>query len=136
MHIPVLAAGLLCGPMCGIAVGVLSPLLSALITGMPPMAKLPFMVIELIAYGLVSGLCAKKRLNIYLSLIVTQVAGRLAYALALLCGMYVLHLNVPPVTAVWTAVVAGVPGIVVQLLLIPPMVLLLRRTGDFYGRIS
>ncbi len=53
-------AGLLLGPAYGAAVGVLSPLLSALLTGMPPLTRLPFMVLELLVYGLVSGLCAKK----------------------------------------------------------------------------
>ena len=65
MHIPVLMAGLLLGPAYGTAVGVVTPLLSFLISGMPPLAKLPFMVIELAAYGFASGLscCRRRHLN-------------------------------------------------------------------------
>ena len=59
MHIPVLLAGLVCGPVFGLACGVLTPTLSSLITGMPPMAYLPSMLCELAIYGLVSGLVTK-----------------------------------------------------------------------------
>ena len=98
-------AGLLLGPAYGAAVGVLSPLLSALLTGMPPLTRLPFMVLELLVYGLVSGLCAKKLfirlaayrklgpwLRDYASLLAAQTAGLLAYAISLLIAGNLLHL--------------------------------------------
>ena len=47
MHIPVLLCGLICGWPFGLACGLIGPLLSNLFTGMPPMAALPAMLVEL-----------------------------------------------------------------------------------------
>ncbi|HHU82346.1 MAG TPA: ECF transporter S component, partial [Firmicutes bacterium] len=53
MHIPVLLSGLICGWSFGLLCGLAGPLLSTLITGMPPVAYLPPMLVELAVYGLV-----------------------------------------------------------------------------------
>ena len=44
MHIPVLFAGFILGPLYGALIGVLLPIISAILTGMPPAARLPFMI--------------------------------------------------------------------------------------------
>ncbi|WP_312642086.1 ECF transporter S component [Hydrogenoanaerobacterium sp.] len=132
MHIPVLIAGLLCGPASGALVGALSPVLSSLLTGMPPMAKLPFMFCELIAYGFFAGLFTRRKWNVYFAMISSQVAGRVVYALALLAAAYLFRLDVPAVSSVAAAVVTGLPGIAIQLVLVPPVVLALRKAGKFY----
>ena len=62
MHIPVILAGMLIGPVWGLGVAVIVPILSSLITGMPPVPMLYFMLFELAAYAVVSGLLAKKGL--------------------------------------------------------------------------
>lgn len=131
MHIPVLLAGLLLGPYFGAVVGVLSPVISFLTMGMPPAARLPFMLLELCAYGLLSGLFYKKRVPLYLSLILAQIGGRAVYALSLLAASSLLELNAPPVLTAWTAVVTGIPGIAVQLIFIPPIVVLLKKVIHF-----
>ncbi len=131
MHIPVLIAGLLLGPLPGGIIGILTPLLSFAATGMPPAAKLPFMLFELAAYGIVSGLLSG-RCNLYLALLIAQAAGRLVNALCLLAAMRLFHLNVPPVISVWTAIVTGIPGIVIQLVLIPPTILFIRKAGHLH----
>ena len=56
MHIPVLLCGLICGWQYGLVCGLLGPLLSSLLTQMPPMAILPSMMAELAVYGAVTGL--------------------------------------------------------------------------------
>ena len=56
MHIPVILAGMLIGPVWGLGVAVIVPILSSLITGMPPVPMLYFMLFELAAYAVVSGL--------------------------------------------------------------------------------
>lgn len=127
MHIPVFLAGLLLGPFYGGAVGVITPLISTFITSMPPFAKLPFMVVELLTYGVVSGLLRSKRINIYISLVIAQITGRIANALALVCATYIFHLNVPAAVTVGTSALTGIPGLVVQLILIPAIVLILER---------
>ena len=127
MHLPVFIAGLLLGPFYGCAIGIITPLISVFVTGMPPAGKLPFMLIELLTYGLVSGLLRSRKINLYVSLILAQIAGRVANALALVFATYVLQLNVPAVITVGTAVVTGIPGLILQLVLVPAVVILIER---------
>lgn len=131
MHIPVLLAGFLLGPYFGFFVGLITPIISFFLTGMPPSARLPFMLIELMAYGLLSGLFYQRKWNIYVSLIAAQVCGRLVYAASLLIAAHLIHLDVAPVIAVWTTATTGLPGIVIQIILIPPLVALLKKVTVF-----
>lgn len=131
MHIPVLLCGLLCGPAYGLACGLLAPLLSSLITGMPPVAYLPSMLCELAVYGFVAGLLIclvrtrSQAANVYIALIGAMLVGRAAYgamnALIFRAGEYSLQ--------IWMAAsfVTALPGIVIQLVLLPLIVLALRK---------
>ena len=131
MHIPVLLCGLVCGPVYGLACGILAPLLSSLITSMPPMAMLPSMICELAVYGLVAGILIrviKTRYNIanlYLSLLGAMLIGRVIYgalnSLIFRAGEYSLQL--------WLtgAFVTALPGIAIQLVLLPVLVLALQK---------
>ena len=56
MHIPVLLCGLICGWPFGLLCGLAGPALSSVITGMPPAATLPSMMIECAIYGCIAGL--------------------------------------------------------------------------------
>ncbi|MEA4939181.1 MAG: ECF transporter S component [Christensenella sp.] len=132
MHIPVLLCGLICGWPYGLACGVLAPLLSSLITGMPPMAFLPSMLCELAVYGFVSGLLmryvktGKLLADLYISLVGAMLLGRLVLGLlnAVLfrAGEYSV--------ALWTtsAFVTALPGIVIQLAVIPVLVFALKKS--------
>lgn len=133
MHIPVLLCGLICGWPYGLACGVLAPLLSSLMTGMPPAAILPGMLCELAVYGLVSGLLLKvihtqhTIVDLYASLLGAMISGRLVAgvlnALIFRAGSYSL--------AMWTTAsfVTALPGIAIQLVLIPLLVMALQRAG-------
>ncbi|MGH8016455.1 MAG: ECF transporter S component, partial [Candidatus Zixiibacteriota bacterium] len=89
MHIPPLLAGFLLGPLSGIIVGVLAPGLSHLLTGMPPAYAVPLMSLELPMYGLVAGMTYDRlRLNIYVSLVLAMIVGRIMFGL----GLFVLGL--------------------------------------------
>jgi len=126
MHIPVLLCGLICGGSFGLLCGLAGPLLSTLITGMPPMAYLPSMLVELAVYGVVCGLMINlvrtKKLytDLYISLIVALIAGRIvagaAKAVIFSAGSYSI--------AAWIAsyFVTSWPGLVIQLALIPAIV--------------
>lgn len=92
------------------------------------MPQAVFMVFELSAYGVCAGLFRKK-CNVYISLILAQVCGRAAYGLILFAAGQLLSVNVPAVYGIWTAFIAGLPGIVIQLILIPLAVRLLERGG-------
>ena len=131
MHIPVLLAGLVCGPILGLIVGLVGPFLSSLITGMPPLGILPVMMIELGTYGLVAGIAIKlvhtHRLSVdlYISLIVAMLAGRVvagaAQAIYFFEGTYLIGMW-------WTSYfVTSLPGLVIQLLLIPSLIIALER---------
>lgn len=133
MHIPVLLAGMLLGPVAGGIAGILSPVLSCLLTGMPKLPMMPFMVLELAAYGGTAGfLYSSKRLNVYISLLGAMAAGRVLNALALMTASYVFHLHVAPVISVLTAVSTGILGIILQLIFIPVIVVACRKVVRRY----
>lgn len=131
MHIPVLLSGLTCGWGYGLACGLLAPALSNLITGMPPAAVLPAMVCELAAYGLISGFSAKfihtgkRTADLYVQLIVSMLIGRAVYgamnALIFRAGAYSMEIFLT------AAFVTALPGILIQLLLLPSLVLALEK---------
>lgn len=122
MHIPVLLAGLLLGPAMGISVGVILPFVSSILLAMPPALRLPFMMVELFTYGFTSGFLMKKTDNVWLSLIIAQICGRIAYGLALVLAIYVIQIPAPALTAFLPGIISGLPGLVVQWLLIPILV--------------
>ena len=133
MHIPVLLCGFLCGPVCGAMVGAIAPLLRSLIFGMPYLYPTAVaMAFELCAYGLFAGLLlrafGKKPVGLYASLIGAMVLGRLVWGAVMFCittasGSTYLF------SAFWAGAVGNaIPGIVLQLVLIPPVVYALLRT--------
>lgn len=141
MHIPVLLSGYLLGPWFGILIGLICPTLSAVTTGMPALGRLPFMMIELALYGFVSGFffqnlgLYRKKGGIYISLVFSLLAGRLGYAAAILIAAALFHIQAGGMTAVVIATATGLPGIIIQMLLIPTMIYTLKRGGmlnEFY----
>jgi len=130
MHIPPLLAGFIVGPGCGLIVGLLAPGLSHALTGMPPTYAVLPMTLELALYGLVAGIAYQRlKLNIYLALLVALIVGRLMFALGLfLLGMF---MDLPYTAAVFLsggrAMVEGLPGIVIQIVLIPVIVAAVSR---------
>jgi len=119
MHLSILLGGIVLGPLCGAFLGISTPVLSAVLTGMPVMLKLPFMIIELVSYGTILGFLANRRINIILKLLVSQILGRVIYGLALMVGVKMLDMSVSPVISIITGIVTGLPGIIVQLILVP-----------------
>ena len=130
MHIPVLLCGLICGWPYGGVCGLLGPLLSSVITAMPPAAMLPSMMVECCVYGLASGLMMKyirtkiAVVDLYISLVTAMALGRIVAGLA---KAWILTPGTPPFAWVTTSLVAGIPGIVIQLVLMPMVVLALTR---------
>ena len=128
MHIPVILCGYFAGGMYGALVGIMCPILSFLFTGMPNAARLPFMICELAIYGLAAGIAYKvlekmnKTMRIYVTLIITMLCGRIAYFFGIVVAVYILGMKELSVGAVIGAVVLGVPGIIIQLVLIPAIV--------------
>ncbi len=133
MHIPVLLAGMLVCPWAGLYVGVLSPLISHFLTGMPPLAPMPIlilMMVELPVMGLAAGLLYRKlKLHILISLPVAMLLGRIALGLAFMALTGIIGLQLP--VGMWAyvtgAVTTGLPVIVIQLLLLPVLVKAVER---------
>ncbi len=128
MHLPVFLCGYLCSGTWGLAVGFIGPLLRSFIVGVPApfFPKAVSIAFELATYGFMSGtlynLLPKRKSNLYLSLIISMVSGRIVRAFVMLCcvGFDVAKFDL---SAFWTVVVVNaVPGIIIQLLLIPVLV--------------
>ncbi len=138
MHIPVLLAGLLLGLRGGLSVGLLTPVISSLATGMPPlMPMLPIMVIELSVYGAVTGyLYRQRRLPLVWSLIGAMLAGRIAAAL-LVAGMAaLLAVQMQPLAFIIASVTIGLPGMAIQLFIVPLLVKRLEAASGAYRQVK
>ena len=127
MHIPALLCGFMCGWPWGVAVGFISPLLRSVMFGMPAMFPAAIaMAFELAVYGGMAGLLysrlPRKKWMIYAALLISMIAGRVVWGAvqALLAGLSGNNFT-------WTlfltgAVINAIPGIIMQLALIPVLV--------------
>lgn len=142
MHIPVLLCGMICGWKYGAVIGFILPLTRSLFFGMPvfyPMAV--YMSIELFTYGLVAGLVYAKTKkhnlkSVLISLISAMLMGRIAYGItkAILLGINgeALSLSV----FLGGAFTEALPGIILQLILIPTVILTLQKTELINQKVS
>ena len=127
MHIFVLVAGLVLGWRAGLFVGVLTPLISYSLTHLPPATVLPFVAIEMAAYGLLAGLLRKNfKLNIWWALLGAMAFGRAAAWLAVL----IWPTKIAAGQYIFGAVLDGWRGILLQILLVP---VLMKAIGRFLG---
>lgn len=132
MHIPVLICGFVCGAPYGFAVGFIVPLLRSIMFGRPIMVPTAIgMAIELAVYGLVTGLMyarfRHKKLGIYISLITAMIAGRVAWGMT--SFLIYRALGTPFTWEIFAVEAFGnaVPGIIVQLILIPVLIFALNK---------
>ena len=117
MHIAVLMASLIFGAISGSIVAGSSVVFSYLLTGMPALARLPYMLIELVIYAvLLSGL--NKKFNSYVSLVATIILGRVLCSAVLFVAIHVLGLPTYGISVV-QSIQTGLPGIVMQLICVP-----------------
>ena len=134
LHFPALLCGLVCGPLYGLACGILNPILCSLLTGMPPAARLGYMIPEIACYGLFAGLiffAIRKKSSentmrdLYIALVsallIGKAVGGVFRALMFTGGTYTVKL--------WatTFFVESLPGIVVQLITIPLVYMALKK---------
>ena len=137
MHIPVLLCGLICGAKYGLIVGAMLPLLRSALFGMPPMYPTAVaMAFELATYGFVIGAvyyrkdyrCTKM---LFRAMLCSMVAGRLVWA-----GAMMVLMGIQGSVFTWQAFTAGaflnaIPGILLQLFLIPAVMIALDKTKVF-----
>lgn len=141
MHIPVMLCGLICGWPYGLAVGFILPLFRSVTFGMPVLFPNALsMAFELAAYGLVAGwLYGRSRhkciIALYRSLLASMLTGRIVWGVA-----QVVFLGIGGNSFTWQMFLAGalfnaIPGMILQLILIPAIMVVLKRAGlvRFHG---
>ena len=134
MHLPVLLAGFTVGGPSAMAIGAIAPLLRSALWGMPVLfPKAIGMAFELAAYGLVSGVIHSKSKKdgraVLISLITAMLAGRVVWGVVSF-ALYGIMGNTFTIAIFMTeAFVNAVPGIIVQLVLIPLLVAALKRAN-------
>lgn len=134
MHLPVILCGFICGWKYGLVVGAITPVLRSAVFGMPPMYPTAIaMAFELAAYGFLVGFlfrnarwqCLK---SLYRCLIISMLGGRVVwgFVMTVILG---LGENGFTLTAFLTgAFLNAIPGIIVQLILVPAIMLALNKT--------
>ncbi len=128
MHLPVMLCGLICGAGYGFAVGAVLPLLRSLLLGMPPIyPNAVWMSVELATYGLVIGFLyfsfmKKQMWWLYSSLIISMISGRITWGItkAVLLGVAGKPFTLE--AFIVGGVIDALPGIILQLLLIPAII--------------
>ena len=134
MHLPVLICGLICGWQYGTVIGFVLPLMRMSLFGMPPLLTAVAMAFELATYGGIVGFLYNRSrwqclIALYRSLLIAMVAGRIVWGI-----VRVLMTGVAGEAFTWQMFMAGavlnaIPGIILQLVLIPSLMLALDRTG-------
>lgn len=134
MHIPALLCGFMCGWPWGLAVGFIAPLLRSVLFGMPPMFPgAVSMAFELAVYGGMAGYLQRKLPRkpgvTYAVLLVSMIAGRLVWG-----TVRVILAGLSGSAFTWALFLAGavtdaLPGIILQLVLIPVLVAAMERAG-------
>lgn len=135
MHLPVFLCGLICGWQYGAVVGFVLPLLRSSLFGAPilfPSAL--FMAFELMTYGFVSGFLYNRSkwqciVALYRSIVAAMLAGRVVWGI-----VQIIFLGISGNAFTWKAFMAGaflnaIPGIALQLVMIPTIMVALNRTG-------
>ena len=139
MHIPILLCAFLAGPFYAAAIGVIAPLLNFLLRGVPPIIPMGLtMVFELAAYGLIAGMLylklPDKTISIYVSLIVSMFFGRIVWGFAAAVVFNFAGIPFSMQAFVAAAFINAIPAIILHIVLIPIVVLALKRAGLAEGR--
>lgn len=132
LHIPVLLCGFICGWPWGLAVGFIAPLFRSFTLGMPPLFPTAVcMAFELAAYGAIAGfmhrLLPRKKPYIYVSLLTAMIIGRLVWGTAMFVCLGLSGGSFTFAAFLAGAVTNAIPGIIVQIVLIPVLVMVLDR---------
>ena len=130
MHLPIILVGFFAGPYAGLLAGVFGPLCSFALSGMPTGVMLPFILIEVGLYGLSAGMVRKGRMPIFGKLLLVQLTGRAGRALATLFAFYVIGSTKVGPKTIWTSVLAGSIGIILQWILMPAIFYGVRRRSN------
>lgn len=134
MHFPVLICGIVCGWQYGLGLGLVLPILRFFLFGMPPLYPIGIaMAFEMAVYGAVIGLVYRllpqKPASVYIALVTAMLSGRIVWGSA-----QVILLGLAGSAFTWELFIAGaflnaVPGIVLQIVFVPAIIIALQKTG-------
>lgn len=133
MHIPVMLTGLICGPFYGLVVGFIAPVLRSAIFGMPHMYPNAIaMAFELLTYGGVVGfLYSRSKWNcvraLYRCMIISMLAGRVVWGIAEVILLGIGNGGFTFGMFIAAAFLNAVPGIILQLIVIPVIMVALKK---------
>ncbi len=128
MHIPVFLCAFVCGAEYAAPMAAVLPLLRSALFARPNFYPEALSIaLEMAVYALVAGLIYRKTGKIHPSLVPAMLIGRVVR-----CGVQLALLGIAGKPAVLSAVfggvvVAGLPGIALQLLLIPALMLIIKK---------
>lgn len=124
MHIPVLIGGFILSPYLAFSLGVVTPVISGGLTGMPVMFPMAIiMAFELGTYGLVASLAIRKmKLSVIPSLIISMVVGRIVAGIVVFFLAQFFGLKMNAILFIKGGIITGLPGIGVQLIIIPAII--------------
>lgn len=124
MHIPVFIGGFLLPPYLAFALGILTPIINSLATGMPKLLPIGIiMIFELGTYGLLTSILYRKiKLPPIIVMILAMLGGRIMGGLGVFILAIFLEINLEPITYVIGAITAGIPGILIQVFILPILI--------------
>ena len=134
MHIPALLCGFVCGWPWGLAVGLIAPIMRSVIFGMPAMVPgAVAMAFELAVYGGAAGWLHSRFPDrpglIWAELLIAMILGRVVWGAARLVIAGVTGNAFTWALFISGALTTAIPGIILQLVLIPVLVIAMERAG-------
>lgn len=135
MHLPVFLCGLICGWQYGLICGIVTPILRSALFSMPPMVPTAVaMSCELAVYGGLSGylfgrLRSSSILSVYEAMIPAMILGRIVSGLVNLAILTSSGGSYSWPVFLSANFTSGIPGIILQLVLIPMIVGALCQMG-------
>ncbi len=141
MHFPVILCGFFSGPWFGLILGFIAPLTRSLIFGMPVLFPSAFaMAFELAAYGALTGLFyrifPKKNGYLYLAQILAMIGGRLLWGLVQFLLMTAGKTDFSFAAFIAGAFTNAIPGILLQIIIIPLLVMALKKAKLMPGSVK
>ena len=142
MHLPIIIAAFFLPWTWAAVVGFITPILSFLLTGMPALAPIPMVIImpfELATYAIIISLLRKKVIHAnkwyspLFAVIPAMIAGRIVAGGVLFALLKIyLPIQISPMVFIWGGITTGIPGIIIQIILVPVLYHVLMRNLKWY----
>lgn len=128
MHIPIFIGAMLLGPVSGVIIAIIA-VITGVLLGMPPILIASYMIFELSIYALISGYLYKvKNQNVFVSYFIAKILGMVTALFVIYIMLNLLNVSSPMLTGSISMFVVGLPGIVIQLIIIPLILHLIQRS--------